>query len=151
VLNGPWWTSIDTGTADMLELGIREVLEWMRPSDRAILELRLQQYSVEEICAKTGRALRTVERSLQKVVSSSRINYSTKTMTSHRPSACFFFKAHRSQAFGRRIPEDTASQTSRMNIPGCQGPQQTQRPALPIPIAIRDRRESSRGGFQESD
>lgn len=52
--------------AEQLELEIREILETFRPSDREILELRLQLFGIDEISAKTGHAMRTVERSLQK-------------------------------------------------------------------------------------
>jgi len=50
---------------EMLQLSIRETLELLRETDREILTLRMQGHTVEEVATKTGRARRTVERSLQ--------------------------------------------------------------------------------------
>lgn len=48
-----------------LRLVIEEILEVLPASQRAIVELRIEGYTVEEISKKTGRSKRSVERGLQ--------------------------------------------------------------------------------------
>lgn len=49
----------------ILELVIESVLENMTTSERQIIELRIEAYTITEISKKTGRAKRTIERILQ--------------------------------------------------------------------------------------
>lgn len=48
-----------------LELTLKEVLERLPPAYRTVVELRMANYEVAEIAARTGRSKRTVERILQ--------------------------------------------------------------------------------------
>ncbi len=58
--------ALDQSSLEFLEITVRETLELLRPLDREILSLRIQQYTVDEISVETGRSRRTVERSLQR-------------------------------------------------------------------------------------
>jgi DNA-directed RNA polymerase specialized sigma24 family protein len=44
---------------------IDEILQTLPPSQRAMIELRIEGYEVKKIAEKTGRAKRSVERALQ--------------------------------------------------------------------------------------
>ena len=57
--------AVDLASSEFLEICIRETLEELRPFDRDVLSLRMQNYNVEEISEAIGRSKRTVERSLQ--------------------------------------------------------------------------------------
>ena len=57
--------AVEQASAEFFELCIKESLEMLRPLHRKILALRIQGHSIDEISQKTGRARRTVERSLQ--------------------------------------------------------------------------------------
>ncbi|MCU0719735.1 MAG: sigma-70 family RNA polymerase sigma factor [Pirellula sp.] len=50
-----------------LELCVKEVLDLLTPEDRQVVELRLANYSVEEISQKINRSRRSTERSLQRI------------------------------------------------------------------------------------
>ena len=50
---------------DSFEVFVKETLECLRPKERELLMYRIQGFTVDEISEKTGRARRTVERSLQ--------------------------------------------------------------------------------------
>ena len=54
----------DRESVEFLELCIRESLESLRPRDRNILTLRIQNHTIREISERTGCSLRTIERSL---------------------------------------------------------------------------------------
>jgi RNA polymerase sigma-70 factor (ECF subfamily) len=49
----------------MLRLVVEEILQTLPASQRAIIELRIEGYRVEEIVHRTGRATRSIERALQ--------------------------------------------------------------------------------------
>jgi RNA polymerase sigma-70 factor, ECF subfamily len=50
-----------------IELCVKEVLDLLSPEDRQVVELRLANYSVEEISLKINRSRRSTERSLQRI------------------------------------------------------------------------------------
>ncbi|QEL19517.1 RNA polymerase sigma factor [Limnoglobus roseus] len=55
-----------TASADpALAATVRDVIEYLPPPEREVVELRLAAYSVPEIAQKLGRSRRTVERNLQ--------------------------------------------------------------------------------------
>ena len=56
---------IDVSSVEFFEVCVRETLDQLRPLDREIVSLRIQQHTVGEISEITGRTRRTVERSLQ--------------------------------------------------------------------------------------
>ena len=56
----------DQASIEFFEICVRETLELLRPIDREVLSLRIQNHSVDEISDAIGRSRRTVERSLQK-------------------------------------------------------------------------------------
>lgn len=58
-------TTMDHASIAFLELCLRETLDELREFDREVLTLRIQNYSVDEISELTGRAKRSIERSLQ--------------------------------------------------------------------------------------
>ena len=58
--------AIDQASVEFFELCMQEALELLRPLHRAVLTLRIQGHSIDEIRGLTGRSRRTVERSLQK-------------------------------------------------------------------------------------
>jgi len=64
--SGDMPADVDQASVEFLEICIRETLELLRPLEREILSLRMQNFSVDEISEATGRSRRTVERSLQK-------------------------------------------------------------------------------------
>lgn len=55
----------DRPSMEFLRVSLSEILETLRPIDREILSLRIENHGVDEISVITGRAKRTVERSLQ--------------------------------------------------------------------------------------
>ncbi len=55
----------DDSAAALLRMVMDEHLEGLPESNRAIIRLRIEGYSIAEITAKTGRSRRTVERVLQ--------------------------------------------------------------------------------------
>ncbi len=55
----------DELTVRLLRLTIEELLDDLTESQRKIIELRLEGYTVAEIAGQTGRSKRTVERTLQ--------------------------------------------------------------------------------------
>jgi RNA polymerase sigma-70 factor (ECF subfamily) len=59
--------ALDPSQYQHLELDLRDVVNSLRESDRAILLARIQGHTVEEIGCKIGRTSRTVERSLQRI------------------------------------------------------------------------------------
>tara|TARA_R110002049_G_scaffold285698_1_gene466765 strand:- start:184597 stop:185208 length:612 start_codon:yes stop_codon:yes gene_type:complete len=59
-------TVVDQASIEFFEMCVRETLELLRPKDREILALRIQNHSIDEISAASGRSRRSVERSLQK-------------------------------------------------------------------------------------
>ncbi len=61
-----WDEVIDGQSLEVLEEGIREFLEPLRPAEKEIVTLRLHQYSVEEISQRIGRSRRSIERILQR-------------------------------------------------------------------------------------
>jgi DNA-directed RNA polymerase specialized sigma24 family protein len=46
---------------------VKEVLDLLSAEDRQVVELRLANYSVEEISQKINRSRRSTERSLQRI------------------------------------------------------------------------------------
>ncbi|MFN7290995.1 MAG: sigma factor-like helix-turn-helix DNA-binding protein [Pirellula sp.] len=50
-----------------IELCVKEVLDLLSAEDRQVVELRLANYSVEEISQKINRSRRSTERSLQRI------------------------------------------------------------------------------------
>ena len=50
-----------------IELCVKEVLDLLSAEDRQVVELRLANYSVEEISKKINRSRRSTERSLQRI------------------------------------------------------------------------------------
>lgn len=56
---------IDDSSIEFFQICVRETLQRLRPLDREIVSLRIQQHTVGEISEITGRTRRTVERSLQ--------------------------------------------------------------------------------------
>lgn len=58
-------TTMDQASIAFLEICLRETLDELRDFDREVLTLRVQNYSVDEISELTGRAKRSIERSLQ--------------------------------------------------------------------------------------
>ena len=56
---------IDASSVEFFQLCVRETMDLLRPLDREIVSLRIQQHTVGEISEMTGRTRRTVERSLQ--------------------------------------------------------------------------------------
>lgn len=53
--------------SETFEVCMHEALSLLRPADRDVLTYRIEGYSVSEISERTGRSLRSVERSLQKM------------------------------------------------------------------------------------
>ncbi len=54
-------------TGQEIEVHVRDVLEKLDLQDRAIVEMRLEGHTVEEIADRLARSRRTVERSLQRI------------------------------------------------------------------------------------
>jgi RNA polymerase sigma-70 factor (ECF subfamily) len=48
-----------------LQLVVEEILQTLPPSQRTMIELRIEGYEIREIAEKTGRAKRSIERALQ--------------------------------------------------------------------------------------
>ena len=46
---------------------VEQIMRWLDPQDRRILELRLQGYNLDQIAADTRRSVRTVRRVLERV------------------------------------------------------------------------------------
>jgi len=57
--------SVDEAALTDLQLIVQEILEQLPESQRAIVELRIESYQVDEIARKTQRSRRSVERALQ--------------------------------------------------------------------------------------
>jgi RNA polymerase sigma-70 factor (ECF subfamily) len=55
----------DDVALETLQLVIQDIVQTLPMSQRAIIELRIEGYGVEEIAKSTGRAKRSVERALQ--------------------------------------------------------------------------------------
>jgi DNA-directed RNA polymerase specialized sigma24 family protein len=48
-----------------LQLVVEEILQTLPVSQRTMIELRIEDYEINEIAEKTGRAKRSIERALQ--------------------------------------------------------------------------------------